>query len=258
MPAVPQELHLWPHTRLPAGLQAPAANHKGDQQGLAETFSLSNISPQVGKGFNRWGLLTNAVWIATECPAVGTAQTCIAHPSCCLHCPCEHAATRCLHQGWAVVAAAHVLRPIHPFDFCGKGTGRAACSVIAPLDYALSDTPLSMPGEASPCNQMRCVVHCPAWLTVGPKVHFLLCGLLLLGLCTCNHCFALAPALKHPCPSQGRDYWARFERFVKQTTDVADDVFIVTGPLYVPQLTSQGYVMQHPMIGALLLLNRDS
>ena len=65
----------------------------------------------------------------------------------------------------------------------------------------------------------------------------------------CNHCPACAPALKPPSPSQGRDYWARFERFVKQMTDVADDVFIVTGPLYVPQLTPQGYIMQHPMIG---------
>ena len=43
---------------------------------------------------------------------------------------------------------------------------------------------------------------------------------------------------------------------MKQMTDVADDVFIVTGPLYVPQLTPQGYVMQHPMIGAFLLLSR--
>ena len=28
-----------------------------------------------------------------------------------------------------------------------------------------------------------------------------------------------------------------------------DDVYIVTGPLYVPQLTPQGYVMHHSMIG---------
>lgn len=74
-------------------------------------------------------------------------------------------------------------------------------------------------------------------------------GLLLLRLGMCNHCPVCAPALKPPSPSQGRDYWARFERFVKQMTDVADDVFIVTGPLYVPQLTPQGYIMQHPMIG---------
>jgi DNA/RNA non-specific endonuclease len=33
--------------------QAPAANHKGSQKALEETFKLTNISPQVGKGFNR-------------------------------------------------------------------------------------------------------------------------------------------------------------------------------------------------------------
>lgn len=48
---------------------------------------------------------------------------------------------------------------------------------------------------------------------------------------------------------QGRDYWARFERFVKTLAWSSDDVYIVTGPLYVPQRTPQGYVMHHPMIG---------
>ncbi|DBB17295.1 hypothetical protein WJX82_005669 [Trebouxia sp. C0006] len=46
-----------------------------------------------------------------------------------------------------------------------------------------------------------------------------------------------------------RDYWARFERFVKTLAWSSDDVYIVTGPLYVPQRTPQGYVMHHPMIG---------
>lgn len=35
------------------GCQAPAANHKGSQKALESTFLLTNISPQVGKGFNR-------------------------------------------------------------------------------------------------------------------------------------------------------------------------------------------------------------
>lgn len=51
------------------------------------------------------------------------------------------------------------------------------------------------------------------------------------------------------CADKGRDYWARFERFVKQLAWTSDDVYIVTGPLYVPQRTPQGYVMHHPMIG---------
>lgn len=35
------------------GHLAPAANHKGHQGAMNETFSLSNVSPQVGDGFNR-------------------------------------------------------------------------------------------------------------------------------------------------------------------------------------------------------------
>ena len=48
-----------------------------------------------------------------------------------------------------------------------------------------------------------------------------------------------------PC----RDYWARFERFVSLLTRTCDDVYIVTGPLYLPFKTPLGYMMQHPMIG---------
>ena len=51
------------------------------------------------------------------------------------------------------------------------------------------------------------------------------------------------------CALQGRDHWARFERFVKTLAWSSDDVYIVTGPLYVPQRTVQGYVMHYPMIG---------
>ena len=36
------------------GHMAPAANHKGSQDKMADTFVLTNISPQVGKGFNRY------------------------------------------------------------------------------------------------------------------------------------------------------------------------------------------------------------
>lgn len=48
-----------------------------------------------------------------------------------------------------------------------------------------------------------------------------------------------------------RDYWARFERFVNLLTRTCDDVYIVTGPLYLPSVTPMGYRMSHPMIGEL-------
>ena len=47
-----------------------------------------------------------------------------------------------------------------------------------------------------------------------------------------------------------RDYWSRFERFLSLLTRTCDDVYIVTGPLYLPSQTPLGYFMQHPMIGA--------
>ena len=36
------------------GHMTPAANHKGSQNNMADTFVLTNISPQVGRGFNRF------------------------------------------------------------------------------------------------------------------------------------------------------------------------------------------------------------
>ena len=69
-------------------------------------------------------------------------------------------------------------------------------------------------------------------------------------------------ALSNISPQVGRgfnrDYWARFERFVQLLTRSCDDgracgdVYIVTGPLYLPTQTPAGYMLQHPMIGAWL------
>ncbi|KAK9867532.1 hypothetical protein WJX84_003042 [Apatococcus fuscideae] len=52
------------------GHLAPAANHRGNQQSLVETFSLANISPQVGKGFNR------DFWARFERFVRGLSKTC--------------------------------------------------------------------------------------------------------------------------------------------------------------------------------------
>lgn len=48
----------------------------------------------------------------------------------------------------------------------------------------------------------------------------------------------------------GRDYWARFERFVKEVAYRAKEVFVITGPLFLPRRTPTGFEMCHPMIGA--------
>ena len=47
-----------------------------------------------------------------------------------------------------------------------------------------------------------------------------------------------------------RDYWERFERFVRDCAKKADDVIVVTGPLWMPRPDSDGkWVMQHSCIG---------
>ncbi len=63
--------------------QAPAANHKGSQKALQETFKLTNISPQVGKGFNRcvpWRCIRDRSGI----PSVLPAAYCRSAGNCCL------------------------------------------------------------------------------------------------------------------------------------------------------------------------------
>lgn len=47
-----------------------------------------------------------------------------------------------------------------------------------------------------------------------------------------------------------RDYWARFERFVQMLADSCTDVWIVTGPLYLPRPAPGGcYRMDHALLG---------
>ena len=58
-----------------------------------------------------------------------------------------------------------------------------------------------------------------------------------------------------PVPQVGqgfnRDYWERFERFVRDLTKKgSDDVYVVTGPLWMPRPDGDGkWIMQHPCIG---------
>ena len=66
-----------PAKNMYAWWQAPAANHKGDQVALSETFSMSNMSPQVGKGFNRSGnirRLHNCVCLCFHVPMLAKRQ----------------------------------------------------------------------------------------------------------------------------------------------------------------------------------------
>lgn len=61
--------------------------------------------------------------------------------------------------------------------------------------------------------------------------------------------------LSNTCPQVGsgfnRDMWARLERFVYELRDSCTDVFVVSGPLYLPQRRGPGerFMMNHEMIG---------
>jgi endonuclease G len=59
--------------------------------------------------------------------------------------------------------------------------------------------------------------------------------------------------LTNICPQVGqgfnRDYWARFERFVQKVAERCDDVYVVTGPCYLPQPGPAGWAMNHHMLG---------
>jgi endonuclease G len=49
-----------------------------------------------------------------------------------------------------------------------------------------------------------------------------------------------------------RDYWARLEKYVKDLTRRYEEVFVVTGPLFLPAAATAGgrkWVMQHDLIG---------
>lgn len=48
-----------------------------------------------------------------------------------------------------------------------------------------------------------------------------------------------------------RDYWARLEKFVRDLTRISSDVYVVTGPLWMPTATKDGQLaVQYPVIGA--------
>eukprot|EP01023_Acetabularia_acetabulum_P004165 TRINITY_DN11741_c1_g1_i1.p1 TRINITY_DN11741_c1_g1~~TRINITY_DN11741_c1_g1_i1.p1 ORF type:complete len:283 (+),score=36.64 TRINITY_DN11741_c1_g1_i1:63-851(+) len=47
-----------------------------------------------------------------------------------------------------------------------------------------------------------------------------------------------------------RHYWARLEKFVKEVSKSAKEVYVLTGPLWLPTNESGKLVMKHDMIGA--------
>ena len=73
---------------------------------------------------------------------------------------------------------------------------------------------------------------------------------------TMDETFVLSNASPQVGPGFNRDYWARFERFVQALTTKCSEVYVATGPLYLPRPAASaaaadagGWVMDHPMLG---------
>lgn len=63
--------------------------------------------------------------------------------------------------------------------------------------------------------------------------------------------FTLSNVSPQVGPGFNRDYWARLEKYVKDLTRRYEDVFVVTGPLFLPSWGAGGrkWMMQHELIG---------
>lgn len=64
--------------------------------------------------------------------------------------------------------------------------------------------------------------------------------------------FTLSNAAPQVGDGFNRDMWSRLERFVQETATTCANVWVVTGPLFLPlrRPDGAGYVMQHATIGA--------
>jgi endonuclease G len=50
-------------------------------------------------------------------------------------------------------------------------------------------------------------------------------------------------------PAFNRGYWAAFEKFVRSLRHSFDEVFVVTGPLYLPHLEENKFFVKYQVIG---------
>jgi endonuclease G, mitochondrial len=67
-----------------------------------------------------------------------------------------------------------------------------------------------------------------------------------------NETFSLSNISPQVGDGFNRDYWARFEKFVKDVSWKADDLYVVTGPLFLPALAESGteWRAHHSHIGS--------
>lgn len=122
------------------GHLAAAGNHKRDQKHLDQTFFLSNISPQVGKGFNRdaWNNLERYVRKLTK--KYSNVFVCTGP----LYLPRKESDGK-LYVKYEVIGAKNVAVPTHFFKVivCEGGDGKLVMeSYVMPNAVIPDDTPL--------------------------------------------------------------------------------------------------------------------
>lgn len=122
------------------GHLAAAGNHKIDQKHVEQTFFLSNMSPQVGKGFNRdsWNRLERHVRKLTK--AFPNVYVCTGP----LYLPKKEADGK-LYVRYEVIGEKHVAVPTHFFKvIVGESTdGKLEMeSYVMPNQVIADDTPL--------------------------------------------------------------------------------------------------------------------
>ena len=122
------------------GHLAAAGNHKRDQKHVDQTFYLSNISPQVGQGFNRdsWNRLESHVRKLTK---VYPNVYCCTGP---LYLPKKEADGK-LYVKYEVIGEKHVAVPTHFFKVIvgESGDGKLEMeSYVMPNQVIADDTPL--------------------------------------------------------------------------------------------------------------------
>jgi endonuclease G len=123
------------------GHMAAAANHRSTQSFMDQTFFLSNIAPQVGKGFNRdkWNELEKAVRDLAK--ANDNVWVCTGP----LYLPKREAGDNKLYVKYEVIGASNVAVPTHFFKviLCEKQGVYSLYSYVLPNLPCDSSTPLT-------------------------------------------------------------------------------------------------------------------
>jgi len=193
---------------------------------MDQTFTLSNISPQVGQGFNRW------VWMWVR---AGVDEVCESMHSCV--CISRNVSSLPNSIGRVTIGFIVPIPLLHDLDF--KFTQH-----VRTLSWHSGRVTLRW--LYTNAQKTACIIlGIPALTLVHTHTHT---------HNTHTHTHANAHTHTHANAHTHtrllcRDYWARFEQFIRGVTRRCQEVRVVTGPLWLPSLEDGKWSMRHDMIG---------